>query len=40
MIYDMRIYDLRPGSVDEYMAAVKDVALQIRKDYGVKLAGW
>ena len=40
MIYDMRIYDLRPGSVDEYMAAVNDVALQIRKDYVVKLAGW
>ena len=32
MIYDMRIYDLRPGSVDEYMAAVKEVALQIRED--------
>ncbi|MCL0055026.1 NIPSNAP family protein [Dehalococcoidia bacterium] len=40
MIYDMRIYDLKPGSVNEYMAAVKEVALQIRGDYGVKLAGW
>ena len=36
----MRIYDLKPGSVNEYMAAVKEVALQIREDYGVKLAGW
>ena len=40
MIYDMRIYDLKPGSVDDYMAAVEDVALKIREDYGVKLAGW
>ena len=40
MIYDMRIYDLKPGSVDDYMAAVEEVALKIREDYGVKLAGW
>ena len=40
MIYDMRIYDLKPGSVNEYMAAVKEVAVEIRGDYGVKLAGW
>ncbi len=40
MIYDMRIYDLKPGSVPEYMAAVQEVALQIRQDHGVKLAGW
>ena len=40
MIYDMRIYDLKPGAAATYEAAVRDVALQIRKDHGVKLAGW
>ena len=40
MIYDMRIYDLQPGSVPQYMKAVEEVAIKIRDDYGVKLAGW
>jgi|TARA_B100000959_G_scaffold40553_4_gene40196 hypothetical protein len=40
LIYDMRIYDLKPGSVPEYMSAVEEVALRIRQDYGIKLAGW
>ena len=40
MIYDMRIYDLKPGSVPECMSAVEEVALKIRQDYGIKLAGW
>ena len=40
MIYDMRIYDLKPGSVPQYMAAVREVALKIREENGVKLAGW
>ena len=40
MIYDMRIYDLAPGSVQQYMDAVREVALPIREDHGVKLAGW
>ena len=40
MIYDMRIYDLQPGSVAQYMKAVEEVAIKIRDDYGVKLAGW
>ena len=40
MIYDMRIYDLKPGTVPEYMAAVRELALVIRQDHGVKLAGW
>ena len=40
MIYDMRIYDLKPGSVPEYMKAVEEVAFKIRKDQGIKLAGW
>ena len=39
MIYDMRIYDLKPGSVPQYMKAVEEVAIKIRDDYGVKLAG-
>ena len=40
MIYDMRIYDLKPGVLPEYMAAVRDLALPIRRDYGVVLVGW
>ena len=40
MIYDMRIYDLKPGAVPRYMEAARDIALKIRADYGVKLAGW
>ena len=40
MIYDMRIYDLQLGAVPEYMAAVRELALPIRRDHGVKLAGW
>ena len=39
MIYDMRIYDLKPGSVPQYMEAVREVAFKIRQDHGVKLAG-
>lgn len=40
MIYDMRTYDLQPGAVQQYMDAVREVALPIREDHGVKLAGW
>ena len=40
MIYNMRIYDLKPGAVPQYMAAAGEVALKIRADHGVKLAGW
>jgi hypothetical protein len=40
MIYDFRMYTLKPGSTSEYMAAVKELALPIRQKYGVKLAGW
>ena len=40
MIYDVRIYDLKPGTVDEYMAAVRDVGLPGRESHGIKLAGW
>lgn len=40
MIYDMRIYDLVPGGLAEYQAAVEEVGLPVREKYGVKLAGW
>lgn len=40
MIYDMRIYDLQPGSIPNFMSAVGEIALRIRQDYGIKLAGW
>ena len=40
MIYDFREYTLMPGKTNEYMAAVREVALGIREKYGVKLAGW
>ena len=40
MIYNMRVYDLKPGAVPEYMAAVREIALKIREDHGIKLAGW
>ena len=40
MIYDVRIYDLKPGMVDEYMAAAREVGLPVRESHGVKLAGW
>ena len=40
MIYDMRIYDVQPGAVPRHMEAVRDTALKIREDHGVKPAGW
>jgi hypothetical protein len=40
LIYDVRIYEFKPGTVDQYMAAVREVGLAIREDHGVKLAGW
>ena len=40
MIFDMRTYDLVPGGLAEYRAAVEEVGLPVRKKYGVKLAGW
>jgi NIPSNAP len=40
MVYDFRMYTLKPGGIPEYMAAVKEIALPIRQKYGVKLAGW
>jgi hypothetical protein len=40
MIYNMRVYDLKMGTVPKYMDAVRDIAVPIRADHGVKLAGW
>ena len=40
MIYDFRMYTLKPGATPEYMAAVEELALPIRRKHGVKLAGW
>ena len=40
MIYDFRVYTLKPGATPDYMAAVKELALPIRQRYGIKLAGW
>ena len=40
MIYDFRVYTLKPGATADYMAAVKEVALPLRQKYGIKLAGW
>ncbi|MBN60400.1 MAG: hypothetical protein CME20_03490 [Gemmatimonadetes bacterium] len=40
MIYDMRIYDLTPGSVAAYMQAVEEIALPVREAQGIALAGW
>ena len=39
-IYDMRVYDIKPGRVPEYMSAVQEVGLPVREELGVKLAGW
>ena len=39
-IYDFRMYTLKPGATPDYMAAVKEIALPIRKKYGIELAGW
>ena len=40
MLYDFRVYTLKPGATPAYMAAVKELALPIRNKYGIKLAGW
>ena len=40
MIYDFRMYTLKPGKTQEYMDAVRELALPVRKRHGVKLAGW
>ncbi len=40
MVYDYRMYTFKPGAVPQYMAAVEEVGIPVRKRHGVKLAGW
>jgi len=40
MIYDFRMYTLRPGATPDYRAGVKELSLPIRQRHGVTLAGW
>ena len=40
MVYDFRQYTFRPGAVPQYMAAVEEFGVPIRKRHNVKLAGW
>tara|TARA_B100001123_G_C15230591_1_gene994998 strand:- start:57 stop:749 length:693 start_codon:yes stop_codon:yes gene_type:complete len=40
MIYDFRMYTLRPGATPDYRAGVKELSLGIRQRYGITLAGW
>ncbi len=40
MIYDFRMYTLKPGATPEYRAGVKELSLPIRQRHGVTLAGW
>ena len=40
MIYDFRMYTLKPGATPDYMAGVREVGLPIRQRHGVTLSGW
>ena len=40
MIYDYRMYTLKPGATADYRAGVKEIGLPIRQRHGVTLAGW
>ena len=40
MIYDFRLYTLKPGATPEYRAGAKEVGLPIRQRHGVALSGW
>ena len=40
MIYDYRVYTLKPGATADYRAGVKELSLPIRQRYGIRLAGW
>ena len=40
MIYDYRVYTLKPGATPDYRAGVKELSLPIRQRYGIRLAGW
>jgi hypothetical protein len=40
MLYDVAIYDLKIGTVQDYMKEVRELGLPIRTAQGAKLAGW
>ena len=40
MIYDFRMYTLKPGATPDYRAGVKEVGLPIRQNHDVALSGW
>ena len=40
MLYDFRMYTLKPGSTPDYRAGVKEVGLPIRQNHDVALSGW
>ena len=40
MIYDFRLYTLKPGATPQYRAGVKEVGLPIRQRHGIALSGW
>ena len=40
MIYDVRMYNLKPGAVNDYIPAVREVGLPLRESHGIQLAGW
>ena len=40
MLYDFRMYTLKPGATPDYRAGVKEVGLPIRQNHDVALSGW
>jgi len=40
MIYDFRMYTLKPGTTPDYRAGAKEVGLPVRQRHGAALAGW
>ncbi len=40
MIYDFRMYTLKPGATPDYRAGAKELGLPIRQRHGVALSGW
>ena len=40
MIYDFRMYTLKPGATPDYRAGAKEIGLPVRQRHGAALAGW
>jgi len=40
MIYDFRMYTLKPGATSDYRAGAKEIGLPVRQRHGAVLAGW